>query len=185
ASAQADAVQRFGPSPRALAQRRALAVLVVVLIMVCAYGVLDGALLNLTGWIRWTLSILLLLALGRLFGAAIKKPLAEREVLLLPQALELRRGGFRRLVVFENIRHLHIVQNAAGRIWSLRLDLEDDSVSLRDVDGLAKIFTAAAQKRPAGVLIEVEELRVDWGEPLPWILSVLGAGIVALVALVV
>jgi hypothetical protein len=112
-------------------------------------------------------------ALWRVLRSLGSSPLTGREVLLRPQALELRRGGFRRLVVFESIRHLHIAQSPGGRLWRLRLDLEDDSVTLRDVDGLPRIFAAAAERRPAGVLIEVEEVRVDWEEPLPWILLAL------------
>jgi hypothetical protein len=171
---------RFGPSPRALSQRRALAGSLALLSLVCLWLALRMA--SQWGWPAWLLAAGLGYGLLRIARSAASNPLAGREVLLHPQALELRRAGFRRLVVFENIRHLNIVQSRGGRLWSLRLDLEDDSVTLRDVDGLPRIFAAAAQNRPAGVLIEVEELRVDWGEPRPWILLALSLALLGAVA---
>jgi hypothetical protein len=174
---------RFGPSPRALSQRRILAAALAVMILVCLWVTLGGT-MGVSGWdwIRWVLAAALVLGLWLVVRAAGSNPLGGREVLLHPQALELRRGNFRRLVVFANIRHLRIVQSPGGRLWSLRLDLEDDSVTLRDVDGLPRIFAAAAQNRPAGVLIEVEEARVDWGEPRPWILLAFGLAFLAAAA---
>ncbi|HTB21888.1 MAG TPA: hypothetical protein VK914_04185 [bacterium] len=168
---------RFGPSPRALSQRRALAGALALLSLACLWLALRMA--PEWGWPAWLLAAALGYGLLRTARSAASNPLAGREVLLHPQALELRRAGFRRLVVFENIRHLSIVQSRGGRLWSLRLDLEDDSVTLRDLDGLPRIFAAAAERRPAGVLIEVEELALDWGEPLPWMLLALGLALAA------
>jgi hypothetical protein len=174
---------RFGPSPRALSQRRILAGCLAVIILLCLWVTLGSA-SALPGWAwsRWLQAAALVWGLWLVVRAAGANPLAGREVLLHPQALELRRADFRRLVVFTSIRHLRIVQSPGGRLWSLRLDLEDDSVTLRDVDGLPRIFAAAAQNRPAGVLIEVEELRVDWGEPRPWILLALSLALLGAVA---
>lgn len=175
----------FGLSPRALGQRRFLTGLLAALIVAVLYLDLETA----SAWPAWARSGPWILAAGlawflwRVARVAVASPLAGREVLLRPQALELRRGGFRRLVVFESIRHLHIVQSPGGRLWRLRLDLEDDSVTLRDVDGLPRIFAAAAERRPAGTLIEVEEVRIDWEEPLPWILLAAGLALVAALGL--
>ncbi|HTA16440.1 MAG TPA: hypothetical protein VK786_01680, partial [bacterium] len=174
---------RFGPSPRALSQRRILAGALAAMILLCLWSCLGAApAMPGLGWVRWLEAAALVLGLWLVVRAAGSNPLAGREVLLHPQALELRRADFRRLVVFASIRHIRIIQSPGGRLWSLRLDLEDDSVTLRDVDGLPRIFAAAAQNRPAGVLIEVEELRVDWGEPRPWILLALSLALLGAVA---
>jgi hypothetical protein len=178
---------RFGPSPRALLQRRVLSAILAALLWLGLAWVLGAVGAAGSPWsrLRWWLSAVAALGLWRLVRAAALRPLVRREVLLHEQALELRHGAFRRLAVFANIRHLRTVQSPSGRLWSLRLDLEDDSVTLRDLDGLPRIFAAAAQRRPAGVLIEVEVRRVDWAEPLPWMLLVLALGLLgALAALV-
>jgi hypothetical protein len=167
---------RFGPSARARGQRRLLA-LVLGSLLVASLGLLleIGNPLN-WAWVPWFWLFMGLLGLWRI-AAAAARPLRGREVRLGPLGLELRRDDFERLVVFEGLRHLHLVQGPGGRCLSLRLDLDDGSVTLRDIEGLERVFEAAAQGRPTGALIEVEERRVDWEEPLPWILLVLGLGV--------
>jgi hypothetical protein len=54
---------------------------------------------------------------------------------------------------------------------ALALITADDTVLLRDLEGLGEVFAMLSQVKPQGVLIEVEEKRVDWGEPLPWMLG--------------
>jgi len=172
--------ERFGPAPRALLQRRLLVGCLGLLIAA-------GPLLILHalpppagwGWLRWGLPPLQVLALLGLALLGASDPLRSRSALLHAQGLELRRGPFRRLIVFESLRHLHLAQAAGGRLISLRLDLEDGSVTLRDLDGLERILEAAAQRRPANTSIEVEERRVDWGEPLPWTLLALAVIVAA------
>jgi len=77
-------------------------------------------------------------------------------------------------VVVERIRNLSLTRGTGRRIVSLRLDLEDDSVTLRDLQGMESIFEAAAQGRPEKALIEVAEIHLDWGEPAPWIVLAVG-----------
>jgi hypothetical protein len=179
--------RRFGPSARALGQRRALLTAVKLAL---------GALAGLLAWRFWPASLgaalglalgLLALAWGlwRWRGLAVLAPLAERELRLHAHALELRRGDFKRFVVFESLRHIRVVQAPRGeRLLSLRLDTDDDSLLLRDLDGLPEAFAAIAGAKPDKTLIEIDEQRVDWGEPLPWALA-LTAGILILGALFV
>lgn len=174
--------RRFGPSQRALAQRRALW---------SAFKAALGALGVLAAWAAWPqgaaargAAILALAALAwalwRWRGLAFLAPLAERELRLHAHAVELRRGDFKRFVVFEGLRHVSVVQApGGGRLLSLRLDTDEDSVLLRDLDGLPEAFAAIAGAKPDHALIEIAERRVDWGEPLPWALA-LGAGALAL-----
>jgi len=171
---------RLGPAPRALRQRLAL-------LWVLAGLFLAGFLMALRtqaalpGW-PWFQGVLAFGFCSGLWGirkAARAPSLAGREVFLSGHALEVRRGAFRRLVVFESIRHLCLLRTYSGRLVSLRLDLEDDSVTLRDVDGLARIFETAAQGRPPGDRIELQECRVDWVEPLPWMVMALLAALAA------
>lgn len=176
APAEGAGPRAFGPLPRALAQRRALLWALKGLALACVL-LLALAFQPPLPWLnalKWVLVGAVSWGLWQAEGAAFSAPLLEREVLLHPHALEIRRNGFKRLVVFENIQHLHLQQAVNGRLLCLRLDLEDDSVSLRDVDGLAAIFEAAAQGRPAKAFIEIEERRLDWGEPLPWAALALG-----------
>lgn len=169
--------RRFGPSRRALAQRRALLGALKALsaaVLALAAGSLATPILPLAlaKWGLWLLACWLLwLARGRwLLG-----PLQERELLLQELGLELRRGSFKRLLVFEGIRHVQLVQGPRERIISLRLDTDDDSVTLRDLDGLEQAFAAVAAAKGPKTMIEVEERRTDWGEPLPWALLGVGA----------
>jgi hypothetical protein len=108
--------------------------------------------------------------------------LERRRVLLNEQSLEISRGSFHRLVVFESVRHLRLRRTKGGRLVSLTLELEDDAVTLRDVERLKDVVEAAAQGRPEKALLEIEEVGVDWGEPQPWTLLCLGLGALALVA---
>ncbi|HTA17085.1 MAG TPA: hypothetical protein VK786_05000, partial [bacterium] len=114
---------RFGPSPRALSQRRILAGVLAVVILLCLWMTLGSPAVPGWAWARWLQAAALVWGLWLVVRAAGSNPLAGREVLLHPQALELRRADFRRLVVFESIRHLRITQSPGGRLWSLRLDL--------------------------------------------------------------
>jgi hypothetical protein len=105
--------------------------------------------------------------------------LHQRHLLLHENALELNRGGFRRFVVFESLQHVQLIQGRHERLVALVLHTADDSVLLRDMEGLGEVFAAVSAAKPPKVLIEVESRRVDWGEPLPWALA-LGAAVLVL-----
>lgn len=171
------APRRFGPSKRALLQRRAALLALAVVLFVCLV-------LLLRGWgprfLHWQLAQGLgAAALAAWFwregSKRLLEPLSVRELKLHSHALELGRGDFRRLVVFNTLRHIHAVQaKGGGRFISLRLDTDEASVGLRDLEGLSEAFAELAAKKPEHCLIEIEERAVDWGEPLPW-LFVIGA----------
>ena len=172
------APRRFGPSARALRQRRALVWAAHALLLLLA------ALL----WRRLPAGpaapAALAVALGLLLWSTrpqvLLRSLRSRELSLHAQALELRRGAFKRFVVFEAVRHIHVVQGPRGeRLLSLRLDTDDDSLMIRDMDGLPEAFAALAGAKSERSLIEIEERRVDWGEPLPWALGVAAFGAIA------
>jgi hypothetical protein len=44
-------------------------------------------------------------------------------------------------------------------------------VRLHGFDGLPEAFAAIAGAKPDRTLIEIDEQRIDWGEPLPWALA--------------
>lgn len=162
--------RRFGPSARALGQRRAL----LGALKALAFG---GACLVAIAWpaellplelAKWLLVAVLGWGLWTARGTWLLRPLLERELLLQEVALELKRGAFKRLVVFEGLRHIQVIQGPGPRVISLRLDLDDDSVALRDLEGLDEVLGALAAAKDPRTMIEVEERRLDWGEPLPW-----------------
>lgn len=167
-------LRRFGASARALQQRRwillALKGLILACVLILALKFQPPSLLfNL---FKWVLVAGLTWGLWQARGEAVLRPLQERELTLHANALELRRGSFRRFVVFESLRHIRAVQSPRGeRFLSLRLDTEDDSLLLRDMDGLPEAFAAIAGAKPDRTMIEIDEQRVDWGEPLPWALA--------------
>jgi hypothetical protein len=168
--------RNFGPSQRALGQRRlALGLLrgaglglLLVLGLVCQ-GEEPGP--NLALWAGLAVAAV---ALWLWQGRQLLAPLTERRLLLHDQALELQRGAFKRFVVYEGLRHVKLVQGPDERLLSLRLDLDDDSVLLRDLEGLPEAFAAVAGSKPDSAIIEIEQRRFDWGEPAPWIVLTFG-----------
>lgn len=162
--------RRFGPSDRALGQRRALllGVKVVTLVSLAVILSMFQPPLWWVGPLKWSLGLLLGWGIWRLHGAALLDPIRQRQLVLHPHALELSRGDFKRIVVFENLYHIHATQGADERMVSIVLHTADDSIVLRDLESLGEIFTALSAAKPASVLIEVETKRIDWGEPLPW-----------------
>lgn len=170
------APRHFGPSARALQQRSWIVLGLKGLILAC---------LLLLAWrfqppslafnaLKWALVAGLAWGLWRAEGALVLKPLQDRSLSLHANALELRRGDFKRFVVFESLRHVRVVQSPGGeRLLSLRLDTDDDSLLLRDFEGLPEVFAAVAGAKPERTLIEIDEQRVDLGEPLPWALGAL------------
>jgi len=132
---------------------------------------------------QWLMLAALGWGLWRRSRQALLQPLLERELLLHDQALELKRGAFTRFVVYSGLRHVKVVQGPGERLLSLTLELDDDSVVLRDLDGLPEAFAAVAGAKPDAAVIEIEERRFDWGEPLPWAVLAAAAGVlVALLA---
>ena len=178
-------LRNFGPSQRALGQRRLL------------LGLLRGAGIGLLLVLGLTLQAddpaprlalwagLAVVGVALWFwqGRRVLAPLAERKLLLHDQALELQRGAFKRFVVYEGLRHVNVVQGPQERLLSLRLDLDDDSVLLRDLEGLPEAFAAVAGAKPDSAVIEIEERRFDWGEPLPWMVLALAASLAVGLAL--
>lgn len=168
----------FGPSARALGQRRALLWALRALAVLAALLLSRGLPSGLPA--RLGLAAAVALCFWGTRPAALLRPLQERELGLHANALELRRGAFKRFVVFEALRHIHVVQSKGGeRLLSLRLDTEDDSLLIRDMDGLPEAFAAMAGAKSERTLIEIEERRVDWGEPLAWTLGVAAIGAAA------
>lgn len=170
------APRHFGPSARALRQRTWILLGLKGVILTC---------LLLLAWrfqppslafnlVKWSLVAALGWGLWQAQGSGVLVPLQDRSLTLHANALELRRGDFKRFVVFESLRHVRVVQSPGGeRLLSLRLDTDDDSLLLRDFEGLPEVFAAVAGAKPERTLIEIDEQRVDWGEPLPWALSAL------------
>jgi hypothetical protein len=173
----APASRRFGPSPRALAQRQAL--------LWAVKGLALGALVLLAlifsppfWWaalLKWAIVLGLGWGVWQMPGTALLGPIQRRFLLLHEQALEVNRDGFRRFVVFEGIQHIQAIQGRDERLIALRLLTADDTVVLRDIEGLGEVFAALSAHKSKGVLIEVEHRPIDWGEPLAWAVA-LGAG---------
>ncbi len=176
--------RRFWPSKRALGQRLALlwAVKLLTLATLLVLGLSLATPDPMLESVQW--GLIAALAGGSLWfkGGAYFDPAKQRQVFLHEQALEINRGGYRRFVVFESLKHIKAYQGSDDRMQALELHTADDTVWLRDLEGLGEIFVALSAGKPAGVLVEVEERRVDWGEPLPWGLG-LGFAVVALIGL--
>jgi hypothetical protein len=173
--------RRFGASERALQQRRLLILGVKGLALACL-GVLLLIFQPPVWWaelLKWTVAAALGWGLWRMKGAALLDPLHQRHLLLHEHAIELNRAGFRRFVVFESLQHVQLIQGRDERLVALVLHTADDSVVLRDTDGLGEIFAAVSIAKPPTVFIEVVHKPVDWGEPLPWALT-LGAVVLIL-----
>jgi hypothetical protein len=168
--------RRFGPSSRALAQRQAL--LITVKALALGALLLLALIFNPPFWwalaLKWAAVAGLGWGVWRMPGSALLDPIQKRHLLLHEQALELNRDGFRRFVVFEGLKHIKAVQGRDERLLALVLHTADDSVVLRDIEGLGEVFAAVSAAKPQGVLIEAETRPVDWGEPLPWAMA-LGA----------
>jgi hypothetical protein len=170
--------KRFGPSARAVAQRRGILIALQALFILAGFLLARDLPPSLGARAAVVAMVGLLLFSSR--PAVMLKPLQERELSLHAAALELRRGAFKRFLVFEALRHIRVVQVPGGsRLLSLRLDTDDDSLLIRDMDGLPEVFAAVAGGKPDNAIIEIEEKKVDWGEPLPWALAVAGIGAVA------
>ncbi len=170
--------RRFGASARAFQQRRlllrALKLLLLSCLLILAWRFQPPSLAF--NAVKWALVGGLAWGLWRAQGVALLQRLAERELSLHANALELKRGDFKRFVVFESLRHIRVVQAPRGeRLISIRLDTDEDSLLLRDLEGLPEAFAAIAGAKPDKALIEIEEHKVDWGEPLPWALAIGGA----------
>jgi len=176
--------QRFGPSFRALQQRQWLLQGVKALALACLGAVL--LIFQPPAWwaelLKWAVALGLGWTVWRLPGEALLAPIRQRSLVLHEQALELNRGGFRRFIVFENLKHVRLLQGRGERLIAIELHTADDSVLLRDLDGLGEVFAALSARKPASVLIEVESAPVDWGEPLPWALALASAALVLALA---
>jgi hypothetical protein len=173
--------RRFGASERALRQRRILVAAIKGLVLACL-AVLMLIVQPPWWWaelLKWAVAVALGWGLWRMPGAALLQPLQQRHLLLHENALELNRGGFRRFVVFESLQHVQLLQGRDERLVALVLHTADDSVVLRDMDGMGEVFAAVSVAKPPSVLIEVDSRPVDWGEPLPWALA-LGAVVLLL-----
>ena len=173
-------VRHFGPSARALSQRQLL-VLVVKGLTVLSLIVLLLMFQPPVWWaelLKWAIAAALAGGLWRAQGTALLTPIQQRSVLLHDQALELKRGDYRRFIVFSSLRHIQAFQGPDERMQSLLLHTDDGSLTVRDVEGLGEIFVALSAAKPQGVMIEIESRRVDWGEPLPWMLSLGAAALV-------
>ncbi len=159
--------------PRALAERVLLGHLLKLALfaLLMALGVVvapDSTLLQL---IKWAL----LLAMG--YGV-IKIPestwtaaLSARKATLRESAIEITHGDYTRIIVFGSLRHVKMIQAKDERVLALELHTEDDTIILRDLTNLERLFGAICAQRPKEAMIEVEESHLDKLSPKTWAIA--------------
>ena len=159
----------FAPSPQRLRAFKAL--LGTLRILGLLVLLLTARRLSLSWGPLQALVLALLLAAGAAWlgagGQALLQAASSRRVLIHEQALELRSRGFSRFVVFESLRHLSMAQGPQEQVLSLTLHTEDDSLRLAGFEGMGRLFSELAARKPTACLLEVEERKLDLGDPLP------------------
>jgi hypothetical protein len=116
----------------------------------------------------WAAAALLALGILRLKPRALLASLEGRELRIQEQALELVRGNFTRLLFYNQLEQLRMIQGPGEKVLALQLRTLDGSVVLRGYENMEALFTALMSRKPPRVLLEVEESRYDWHSLLLW-----------------
>jgi hypothetical protein len=114
------------------------------------------------------LSLPLVWGLWRLDGEGLLKPFAGRELRIQDNALEIVSGGFTKLLFFEQLEQLRMIQGKDERVLALELRTLDGGALLKGYENMEALFSALNARKPQRVLIEVEEMNWDKGSPAAW-----------------
>ena len=73
---------------------------------------------------------------------------------------------FTRFIMFEELMQMRVVQDHDERVLSVELRTDKGAVLLTGYEGMERLFTSLVQRKPKNVVVELEESRVDWSNPL-------------------
>ncbi len=130
----------------------------------------------------WALFLAGVFVVYRLNTARLLKGYASRTLTLQPQAMEESFSGFTRFVLFEQMEGLRVTQGRDEKILAVEIKTAQGVFVLRGFENMGSLFVALSQRRPAGVLLEVKEVRFDLDRPWPWALVVFVLGAAAALA---
>lgn len=174
----------FKTAPAALQERRQLLRdlrfgLGLSLILLClALGNVPLA-LRLAAWI---LMGFLLWGLWRFDGEGLLAPFANREIRMQENALELVEGLFTRLLFFDHLEQLRMIQGSDEKVLALELQTMDGALTLSGYENMETLFSMLSDRKPERVLLEVEELRFNRQSVATWSRGVFACGAVLLLA---
>lgn len=131
----------------------------------------------------WALLAAAFLALWFLDLSRWLESYAARELRLQAHAVEEHRLGFTRLVLFEQVEQLRVRQGKNEKILTLELHTPQGSFVIQGYENMENLFGFLSRHKPEDVIIEMEEISIDWQSPMPWILLVLSSGLSALLIL--
>jgi hypothetical protein len=168
----------FKTSQAALAQRRQLLKEIRIgAVLALAMGCLAAnSLAAYEKFPIWAACALGAIALARLDTEGMLAAYRDRELRVQDQALEIVRGRFTRLLFFHHLEQLRMVQGRDEKVLALQLRTLEGAVLLRGYENMESLFTALTARKPARVLLEVEESRMDWHSLTIWSRMVFAAG---------
>lgn len=174
----------FKTSEASLRQRRLLLRdLRIVLALVLLLGCLA---LNGQAWgvqlAAWAFSAGAWFLLWRLKAGSLLRGYASRELRVQDNAIELVQGRFTRLLFFSQLEQLRMIQGDNEKVLAVELRTLDGAVLLQGYENMEALFTAVNSRKPAKVLIEVEEGSIGKTSPDFWrrLVYALGAVLLAL-----
>jgi len=150
----------FQVSPRALKGRRALVISLKLALMAVAWALalaVDNS--GVAAAIKWALAFMITVGLYEMDGAALFRPLLDRELRLQPGAIEERRGLFTRFITYERFEHLRVTQDLRERVTRIVIDTDEGSLALWGYEGMERLFAELAARKPGRVMIEVQVRR--------------------------
>ena len=155
-------------SERAIRQREQLLLLIrwlafaALLAMVWQLNVqsLSGLVL------KWATFFICATFLYEFEGRELLEDFSRREVNVTPAAIELRQNLFTRFITFEELQQMRAIQDGDERILAIELRTDKGAVVLSGYEGMERMFTSLTQRKPRNVVVELEESRMNWNNPL-------------------
>lgn len=109
----------------------------------------------------WLLAVALITTLARLDIEPLLEPYASRELRLQENAMELLEGNFTRLLFFEHLEGLRMIQGKGEKVLALEIKGMDSSLVLRGYENMELLFAQVSERRPQQVLLEVVEAKFN------------------------
>jgi hypothetical protein len=109
----------------------------------------------------WLLALALIASLARLSIEPLLEPYASRELRLQENAMELVEGNFTRLLFFEHLESLRMIQGKGEKVLALEIKGMDSSLVLRGYENMELLFAQISERRPQQVLLEVVEAKFN------------------------
>jgi hypothetical protein len=131
--------------------------------------------------LAWLLSLLSIWGLWRFDGEGLLSGYAKREIRIQDNALEIVDGRFTRLLFFDQLEQLRMIQSSDEKVLALELQTMDGALTLRGYENMEILFSILSDRKPSRVLLEVEELRFNRRSVGTWSRSIFGAGAVLMI----